>query len=209
MDAIVFRPPAKTLQEESKDRLKRICKEYNEASLLTVLSLREMGEGLVVAAIAFLIWGCLNLSELPWACLPPLPRLETFFLRVLVAAVWLLVAPPALVFWASVSVAKEKDARRFGGALASDPIERRARSLSDDPAQQRVTDDLERCRGHAPVIRATLDSWALTSKVHAIVKELEADEDEQQHFKCCARQDQVEAVCRRALFLYFTEEAAK
>jgi hypothetical protein len=207
MDAIVFRPRAKTLQEESQDRLKRICKEYNEATLLKVLSPREIAEGLGIAVVAFLIWACLNLAEFPWAWLPPMRGLDTFVLRVGVAVVWAcLVFRPAVVVWASVSVAKEKDARRFGGALASDPIERRARSLCDDPAQQRVTDDLEWCRGHAAVIRDSLDSWALTGKVYDIVEELEK-EDEQ--FKCRARQDQVEAVCRRALFLYLTEEATK
>jgi hypothetical protein len=171
--------------------------------LLAALTAGEIAHGLVTIGFALFIWA---ISTFAYTLPFDTESMEGFVSRAALAvALASVIFPPALVFWANRFVDKEKDPKRFGGALRADPMEKRVRSLCDDPIRQARTDQLECCRGHKTVIARELYAWKLQDKVYGILEEMKEHEG---FFDSRDRQDQVEVVCRRALFLYLSEEEA-
>jgi hypothetical protein len=202
MDAFTFRPRAKTLTEEAQDALRRTCKQYNEASLFKVLLPWEWVQILSIAAAAILVWTLLISGPSPLEYLFP-ELIKHTDARWIVHFCFLLWSGPIIFFPAAVFAANvciEKD-QRFGGVARNAPIEQRVRSLFDDPAKQRMTEYFAGVQW-PPSLR----EYALLDKVYGIVREMEEQEDSTA-FEGRSRVDQVEAVCRRALFLYLSEEA--
>jgi hypothetical protein len=199
MDAsIIYRPPTKTLKEEARARLHRICREYNEARLWNVLRPWEMVSTIGCVVVAAFLCHVIPKGILTMVTEPhPVVDLFLFF------ACWVILGVPVLTFIANACI--ERDAR-FGGVPPNAPLEERARSLVNDPGKQRLTDVLAAMSSPWVPRPGNMIDLFVIDPIYSI---LHKDEQFADKLQGLSRIDQVEAICTRALFLHLTAEREK